>query len=726
MQENIRNFILFLGFLFLSIMKMKFETLKKRKAISLSFLLIMTSISTFLLVRELYNQNLSVKQESDELSQNLGIQLQNALIKRINLIEIFKTHWESKSMNASEEEAFFYDLAPFYHSQYPGIKAISWLSPQGVITYRYPILENDPAVNKSVVISADGTLNSALNSANQTHTITISNPKTLYINEENRQGYVVYYPLLINGTLTGFLNLVFQSEIVVQQIVNKILTINNFQYCIFDEETRVFCSENHEINENPDDFLSSQNFSFLDRQWEIYLTPKQDFLLKSYFSNNLTLFLLVLAILVASILFHSSTNNFTKNLMQSYEEKEKIAFELEQVKKMDALGNLAGGIAHDFNNLLTVINGCSELLLSEDDYDNTKYISDLVKEIYKAGQNASSLTTQLLSFSRKQVVDHKQIDINELIQNTYNMLHRIIGEQIEIYCHLTCDLGEIKIDPNQMKQILINLVINARDAIRISENRSDGKISLSTSKKFIATRDSIEGYKVLLDNFNPGQYIQLSIQDNGIGMDEEIQNHLFEPFFSTKNVGEGTGLGLSTIYGIVKHINGFISIITTKGKGSKFQVYFPQQALVKSSLSEKKSFPSTNLEGTANILLIEDEIAVRKYLDRLLTNYGYHILFAPNGIEGFQIFQQKYQEIDLVISDVIMPKTDIQHMIIEMQKINPHLRIILISGYLSKDIDLEFLSDYELIQKPFKKKDLLQRIKYHLNSSPISSKNTQS
>jgi two-component system cell cycle sensor histidine kinase/response regulator CckA len=313
-----------------------------------------------------------------------------------------------------------------------------------------------------------------------------------------------------------------------------------------------------------------------------------------------------------------------------------------QAQKMEAIGQLAGGMAHDFNNLLTVINGYSEIIQTQLPADSP--VRKMVSEIGQAGVRAASLTRQLLAFSRKQVLEPKVLNLNALVTGTAKMLQRLLGEDLDLTTILAPALGRVKADPGQIEQVLMNLAVNARDAMP-----RGGKLSIET-----ANVNLDETYTQAYPELRPGPYVMLTVSDTGIGMDEATKAHIFEPFFTTKGPGKGTGLGLATVHGIVKQSNGHISVTTEPGRGTTFTIYLPATAEV---ISSGKSHASLNvtLRGTETILLAEDEPAVRAFTRHVLQMHGYTVLEASQSDKALRIADEHRGKIHLLVTDVVMP-----------------------------------------------------------------------
>jgi signal transduction histidine kinase len=365
--------------------------------------------------------------------------------------------------------------------------------------------------------------------------------------------------------------------------------------------------------------------------------------------------------------------------------------QLLQFQKMESIGRLAGGIAHDFNNLLTAIMGYSQLAIME--APSNGFLCSHIEEIQRAAERASNLTSQLLAFSRRQVVAPKVINLNDLILNLERLLRRLISEDIELVTLPSPDTGPIKIDPNQMEQVLVNLVVNARDAMP-----SGGKLVIETSNVNVGPQFTQQYLGVAT-----GRYVMLSVSDNGVGMSEEVKAHLFEPFFTTKEVGKGTGLGLATCYGIVKQSGGYIEAVSEPGTGSSIKVYLPCSEEAPTSYPRNdQATPSTG--GTETVLLAEDDPLVRSMVANVLTDQGYTVLQASNGDEALRLAQEQgHRRIDLLLSDIVMPQMGGVELARRISNLRPQTKIILTSGYSDEPIFRNGTLDskIEFIQKPF-------------------------
>ncbi len=383
-----------------------------------------------------------------------------------------------------------------------------------------------------------------------------------------------------------------------------------------------------------------------------------------------------------------------------------IEEQLRQAHKMEAIGKLAGGVAHDFNNLLTAIAGYSDILLKRLPADSP--LRHEVTEIKQAGERASQLTRQLLAFSRKQVLAPKLLDLNLVVENMNAMLRRLIGEHIELVTHVDQDPAWVKTDPGQIEQVILNLVVNARDAMP-----RGGKIVIETSRILLEKVDSHKRLEV-----PPGSYLFLSVTDSGCGMDLDTQAHLFEPYFTTKERGKGTGLGLSTVYGIVKQSGGGILVFSEPGQGTRFEVYLPLNGQ-EAELSEATGDPLVVPRGNETVLLVEDEEVIRRMVNAILLSSGYKVLQASRGREALQISREYQGLIHLLLTDVVMPEMSGYILAEELGELRPEIRVIFMSGYSDETIRQQGDWDPEapFIHKPFTPEGLNHKIRQVLDES---------
>ncbi|HEX8845149.1 MAG TPA: PAS domain S-box protein [Pyrinomonadaceae bacterium] len=387
-------------------------------------------------------------------------------------------------------------------------------------------------------------------------------------------------------------------------------------------------------------------------------------------------------------------------------ERKELEGQLRQAQKMEAAGKLAGGVAHDFNNLLTVINGYSNLTLRRLTAEDPLRLN--VEEIRKAGERAAGLTRQLLAFSRKQVLQPKVIDLNGVVREVEKMLRRLIGEDIELRAALGPGLGRVKADPGQIEQVLMNLAVNARDAMP-----RGGKLTIGTENVYLD-----EEYAAHHAAVAPGHHVMLAVSDTGSGMDEETRARIFEPFFTTKEAGKGTGLGLSTVYGIVKQSGGHIWVYSEVGRGTTFKIYLPR---VGEDAQEYRQTPepAERFWGAETILLAEDDEMVRTMTHVILTERGYRVLAAANGTAALSVCEQAEGPIHLLLTDVVMPGMSGRELADRLARLRPEMKVLFMSGYTDDAIVHHGVLDegVNFIQKPFTPDALARKVREVLGST---------
>lgn len=379
---------------------------------------------------------------------------------------------------------------------------------------------------------------------------------------------------------------------------------------------------------------------------------------------------------------------------------------LRQSQRMEAVGRLAGGIAHDFNNLLTAITGYCDLLLDELG-SNHAAVADL-HEVRKAGERAAALTRQLLAFSRQQILDPKVVELNQVMQGTERLLARVIGEDVELATRLAPDLGRVKVDPGQMEQVLMNLAVNARDAMP-----HGGKLTIETQNV------ELEGGPAVGDTLVPeGRYVLLAVTDTGIGMDEATQAHIFAPFFTTKEETRGTGLGLATVYGIVKQSGGFVWVYSEPGKGATFKIYLPRvdDPVQPASAAAEPTGPLTGIE---TVLLVEDEDRVRAVVRQLLERHGYTVLEAADAEAGLALAAGRPGPIHLLVTDVVLRGMSGRDLATRLAAGRPEIRVLYMSGYAADAVVRHGTLEPGLayIQKPFTPDGLARKVRAVLDAN---------
>jgi two-component system cell cycle sensor histidine kinase/response regulator CckA len=385
--------------------------------------------------------------------------------------------------------------------------------------------------------------------------------------------------------------------------------------------------------------------------------------------------------------------------------RKQLQEQLLHAQKLEAVGRLAGGVAHDFNNLLTVILGYERMLLEELPPDSP--LRDYAAEVLKAGERAGTLVSQLLAFSRRQVMQPRVLDVNLLLLDAEKMLRRLIGEDIQLSVLLSPEAGNIRVDPGHIEQIVFNLAVNARDAMP-----DGGRLTIETAP---ARLD--EAYARTHAGVTPGDYVMLGISDTGQGMDAETKSHMFEPFFTTKGQGKGTGLGLATVYGIVKQSGGDIWVYSEPGQGTTFKVYFPR---ADGPADRPAGSPSAAVRGTETVLVVEDEEGVRELIAALLRRLGYTVIAAVDGHDAIRLSERHAGPIQLLLTDVVLPQAGGRQVAEKLRLARPGMRVLYLSGYTENavvhhgvlDADVAFLA------KPFSHEALAKKVREVLDYGP--------
>jgi two-component system cell cycle sensor histidine kinase/response regulator CckA len=380
--------------------------------------------------------------------------------------------------------------------------------------------------------------------------------------------------------------------------------------------------------------------------------------------------------------------------------------QLAHAQRMEAIGHLAGGVAHDFNNLLTVVTGYSELVLRRLDAESP--VRQEIEQIKKAGERATTLTRQLLAFSRKQMLQPRVLDLNAVLSDVEHLLRRLIGENIQLTMVLGPDLKRVKADPGQMEQIIMNLAVNARDAMP-----QGGMLTVGTAN--VVLDDDYANQHV---DVKPGQYVMLAVSDTGIGMDDHTRSHIFEPFFTTKVKGKGTGMGLSTVYGIVKQSGGYVWVYSEPNQGSTFKIYLPRiddpiETQDAANLAEELS------AGVETVLLVEDEEAVRSLVCKVLRASGYTVLESLNPADALRIAREHPDPIHLLLTDVVMPQMSGREVANQVIVLRPSTKVLFISGYTDDAIVHHGVLDPKtaFLHKPFSPDALARKVREVLDNS---------
>ena len=400
--------------------------------------------------------------------------------------------------------------------------------------------------------------------------------------------------------------------------------------------------------------------------------------------------------------------------LQAEEERHALEEQLRAAQKLEAVGRLAGGVAHDFNNMLAVILNCAAFVAEELPADHPARID--VEEVLRAGESAAALTRQLLAFSRRQVLEPRVLDLNATVSRLEKMVQRLIGEHIALELVLAQDLGRVRADPGQVEQVLMNLAVNARDAMP-----QGGTLTVETADVELGGEDAPRHLDV-----PPGRYVRLRIQDTGHGMDADTQRRIFEPFFTTKGKGKGTGLGLSTVYGIVKQSGGTIQVESAPGEGTAFDILLPRVDDAVQPLVVDRP-PVRPLAGGETVLVAEDDDAVRRITERLVRAGGYRVLTAASGAEALRLAERHAGGLDLLLTDMVMPGMTGRELAARLRVMHPGVRVVYMSGYTDDEFEAQggLEAGAVLVPKPFGAADLMRKLREALEAPRSSEASRQ-
>ncbi len=394
-------------------------------------------------------------------------------------------------------------------------------------------------------------------------------------------------------------------------------------------------------------------------------------------------------------------------IVRNVSERKQLEEQFRQAQKMEAVGRLAGGVAHDFNNLLTVILGYSDVINNQLAAEHP--LRQEVEQIRKAGERAAALTQQLLAFSRTQVLLPQVIDVREVVTDIHAMLRRVIGEDIDLLMACDRETGRIKADRGQLEQVLMNLAVNARDAMP-----GGGKLTIETRNAVFGQADAREQATA-----QSGSYVMIAVSDTGSGMNAETKTHIFEPFFTTKEKGKGTGLGLATVYGIVKQSGGFIGVSSEPGHGTAFKIYLPRVEEELDSIPRLLPTASESARGTETLLLLEDEEGIRRLAREVLVSHGYTVIEISGWQSALELAARHPGPIDLVLADAAMPETGGPEIVSRLSALRPGIKILSMSGGADDAVLRRSVTGagVAVLQKPFAHDDLARRVRQLLDAS---------
>lgn len=593
-------------------------------------------------------------------------------------------------------------------SGYPAYQAIEWVDPTLHVRWVTPQRGNEADLGAD--LSADERQRVAFEAAEDTGSAMVTRSVDL---RQGGRGLLVCVPVYSKGKLSGFLLGVFRYQELLSSILQDVS--RDYWVAVYDGDEQIYSRE----GVNPPSkgaWAQEADIKFRQLTWRAKAWPKPGTL--AYARSPLPQVAFVGGVLMAVLLafavymaeeaqLHARAVVATnKELEREIAGREQAEEALRQAQKMEAVGRLAGGVAHDFNNLLMVIRGHAALLLNSVGPDNA--LRRELNEMLKAADRASSLTRQLLAFSRKQVLQPRVLDLNTLFAQVAEMLPPVLGEDINLVMDLDPELGRVKADPAQIEQVIMNLVFNARDAMP-----DGGELRIQTANSHL-DETWVRGHP----GVRTGPHVMLAVCDTGHGMDEEIQSHIFEPFFTTKDRSKGTGLGLATVYGTVNQSGGCVTVSSKPGKGTTVQIYLPRVEETVEVVEIPKALPGS-LQGEETILVVEDDDAVRRMTREFLKIKGYVVVEARSAAEAIQFMECHKESIDLVLTDVVMPGMKGRELVEQLAKLRAGIKVLYMSAY-TEDAAINFgiLSPgTAFIEKPFGPDELAGKVREVLGAN---------
>lgn len=539
-------------------------------------------------------------------------------------------------------------------------------------------------------------------------------PKPIEKGHRFQKGYLeMFLPIKVRGEEIGTLYLLSDMRLMKERlsrysiiVIGMILFSSIFAYILASFSSRKISLPIIELSQASNRMAQEGLF---DLNLKVYSKDEVGQLTDSFIkmTQKLKLFIQKEKELAIASATAAESKKRVKELEEAYKKLKETQEQLLQAQKMDAIGRLAGGVAHDFNNQLTAINGYAELLMESIEPNDARY--QQIVEIKKASERSATLTRQLLAFSRRQMIELKVLNLNELLDNLQPMLEKLIGEHIELVNIKDPNLNMVKVDPSQIEHVLVNLSVNARDAMP-----KGGKLTFETKNVFLDKEYTQAHFWM-----RSGEYIMLSVMDTGMGMTEEVKKQIFEPFFTTKGKEKGTGLGLSTCYGIVKQSGGSVNVYSELGQGTSFRLYFPRVHETVEKLKQPKDKKQAELRGAETILLVEDEVSVRAIASEILNQKGYSIIEMEDGLQALEFVQKNQNtKIHLLLTDVIMPNMGGKDLADRIKEVFPDIKVLFMSGYTDESIVHHGVLEkgIQFIQKPFSAMKLASKIREVLDS----------
>jgi signal transduction histidine kinase/ActR/RegA family two-component response regulator len=593
-------------------------------------------------------------------------------------------------------------------SGYPGYQAIEWVDPAFRARWIAPLIGNQADLDLD--FGSEARRRSALNAAQDMHDVFITRPIEL---TQGGRGFLVCVPIFSGESFSGFIVGVFRYQDLLDRVLEDVP--GDYRVAVFDGDDEVYARPSSSPP-RANRWSQSANANLSTHVWQVRVWPAPETLARA--SSPLPGITLVgglfVAWLLAALVHVAQTAEFQareviaahETLKTEIRERQQAEEQLRQAQKMEAVGRLAGGVAHDFNNLLLIIKG--HALLSLKSIAAPSPLRKNLKDILSAAERASSLTRKLLAFGRKQVLQPKVLDLNSLVTQVAELLPPLLGEDIRLVTSLKPRLGRVKADPGQIEQVIVNLAVNARDAMPMG-----GELTIQTAN--VEWDESASQHR---PKIQPGSHVMLAVKDTGHGMDAETLSRAFEPFFTTKEKNKGTGLGLSTVYGIVEQSGGTITVSSVPGQGTAVTIYFARTQEPLEQIDARKPAAGV-IGGSETILVVEDDDAVRKMTRTFLTTKGYTVIEARNAAEALEIAERNCESIDLILTDLVMPGMKGRELAERMAKEHRGLPVLYMSAYTEDSVVNRGILDpgTAFIEKPFGPDDLAGKVRELLESS---------
>jgi signal transduction histidine kinase/ActR/RegA family two-component response regulator len=645
-----------------------------------------------------------IRAVTDEQSSFVKSKLESELAARILPLEGLAAQWQVLGDDPKKKSA-----AELMMSGYPAYQAVEWVDPTLHVRWVAPSSGNE--TDLGVDLSADATQQAGFQAAERTKDVIVTRPVSL---RQGGRGLLVFVPVYTPEEFSGFVVGVFRYPELISSILKD--AAQGYWVVVYDGHEQIY-GEGAILAPRDTAFASTSYVHYRKLTWRAQVWPKPGTITYALSTLPKVFFVggLLLSALLAFIVYSAETAKIhareaiaaNRELKSEIAGRELAEEALRQAQKMEAVGRLAGGVAHDFNNLLTVIRGYAVLSLNRVGSDGT--LRRELNEILKTTDRASALTRRLLAFSRKQVLQLQVVDLNTVVTQVSDLLPPVLGEDIDLILDLAPDLGHVKADSAQMEQAIMNLVFNARDAMP-----HGGKLKIQTMNA-----DLDEERVRRHEGAQAGPYVMLAVCDTGHGMSDETLSHLFEPFFTTKDVNKGTGLGLATVYGTLRQSGGFVSVFSKVGESTTFQIYLPrvEEAI---TIVEVPVISPGRLHGAETILVIEDDDAVRRMTREFLKIKGYTVVEARGATEAIQVVENRGDQIDLVLTDVLMPGMKGRELVGRLAELRSDLKVLYMSAYTEDAaISIGVLSPgTEFIEKPFSPDELAAKVRQVLGRTP--------